>query len=55
MVEKVSTLFQPFYPSAYSACRYVRFTAYERTTLNNYYFDRSDEAEKYDNFVRALA
>ena len=27
----------------------------ERTTLNNYYFDRSDEAEKYDNFVRALA
>jgi hypothetical protein len=29
MVEKVSTLFQPFYPSAYSACRYVRFTAYD--------------------------
>ena len=28
MVEKVSTLFQPFYPSVYSACRYVRFTAY---------------------------
>ena len=27
----------------------------ERTTLNNYYFGRSDEAEKYDNFVRALA
>jgi hypothetical protein len=27
----------------------------ERTTLNNYYFDRSDEVEKYNNFVRALA
>ncbi len=27
----------------------------ERTTLNNYYFDRSDEAEKYENFVKALA
>ena len=27
----------------------------ERTTLNNYYYDRSDEVEKYNNFVRALA
>ena len=27
----------------------------EKTTLNNYYFDRSDEVEKYNNFVRALA
>ena len=27
----------------------------ERTTLNNYYYDRSHEVEKYNNFVRALA
>ena len=27
----------------------------EKTTLNNYYFDRSDEEEKYNNFVRALS
>jgi len=27
----------------------------EKTTLNNYYYDRSDEAEKYDNFVKALS
>ena len=27
----------------------------EKTTLNNYYFDRSDEDEKYNNFVSALS
>lgn len=27
----------------------------EKTTLNNYYFDRSDEDEKYNIFVRALS
>ena len=45
----------PEYNSNHNTSRQIAGQMDEKTTLNNYYFDRSDEVEKYNNFVRALA